>query len=362
MNKENTGILRIYYLLTMMSAVLILSVDAAVALDIHNITITVTEYRLGGVPDSDPYEFSCGVTGDDITAVTVTTPGNVVYDLEAWTTAQYNWGFSHENLTLAELGASFPTNDYYIFTFNGGADSVTLYHNPTVPSGFANITNPVNNSTNVPLNPTFTWNDCSTYGEALMMAVGEEEGDMIGFVWLGDISMTSWTVGPLNPGLLHWLEVSVYTGTTPSVQYTGLGDDFNYYDYFENCSEVLFTTITTAIPVEIDIKPGSDPNPINPGSSGLVPVAIFSSPEFDATQVDPTSVSLAGASVAVRGKGKSMDHVEDVNADGLLDIVVQVETQGFDGLGAGGTVELTGTTFGGVDIVGYDEIIIVPPE
>jgi hypothetical protein len=58
------------------------------------------------------------------------------------------------------------------------------------------------------------------------------------------------------------------------------------------------------IEVEIDIKPCSDPNPINKGSNGLVPVAILSSPEFDATQVDPTSVSLAGAGVAVRGKGK----------------------------------------------------------
>ena len=116
------------------------------------------------------------------------------------------------------------------------------------------------------------------------------------------------------------------------------------------------------IEVCIDIKPGSDPNPINPDSNGLVPVAIFSSPEFDATQVDPTSVSLAGAGVAVRGKDKLMAHVEDVDEDGLLDLVVQVETQSFADLGEGGTVELTGTTFGGRAIVGYDDVIAVPPE
>ncbi|MFX0203924.1 MAG: hypothetical protein ACFFCW_48120 [Candidatus Hodarchaeota archaeon] len=122
--------------------------------------------------------------------------------------------------------------------------------------------------------------------------------------------------------------------------------------------------VITLAPIEvgIDIKPGSDPNPINPGSNGLVPVAILSSPEFDATQVDPASVSLAGANVAVRGKGKSLANEEDVNGDGLIDLVVQVETQGFDDLGAGGIVELTGTTFGGEDIVGYDDVIIVPPE
>ena len=114
--------------------------------------------------------------------------------------------------------------------------------------------------------------------------------------------------------------------------------------------------------VDIDIKPGSYPNPINPGSNGVVPVAIFSSPEFDATQVDPTSVELGGAGVAVRGKGKPMAHVEDVDGDGLLDLLVQVETENFAELGEGGIVALTGTTFGGQDIVGYDDIIVVPPE
>jgi len=148
------------------------------------------------------------------------------------------------------------------------------------------------------------------------------------------------------------------------------GDDklcawWNHYDHIDTDT---YGTVTAtliynyALLVNIDIKPGSDPNPINPGSNGLVPVAILSSPEFDATQVDPTSVSLAGASVAVRGKDKSMAHEEDVNGDGLIDLVVQVETQSFDDLGTGGTIELTGTTFGGENIVGYDEVVIVPPD
>lgn len=125
----------------------------------------------------------------------------------------------------------------------------------------------------------------------------------------------------------------------------------------------LETPGTNVEQVEIDIKPGSYPNTINPGSNGLVPVAILSSEDFDATTVDPTTVELAGATVAVRGKAnKSMTHEEDVNGDGLTDLVVQVENQSFNDLGAGGTVELTGTTFGGEDIVGYDEVVIVPPD
>jgi hypothetical protein len=157
----------------------------------------------------------------------------------------------------------------------------------------------------------------------------------------------------------HTYSIVVDLGTdVPSQVHFGVSDGI----FSDNSGAYIITLYQLGIAVEIDIKPGSDPNPINPGSNGLVPVAIFSSPEFDATQVDPTSVSLAGASVAVRGKGKSMAHEEDVNGDGLVDLVVQVETQGFNDLGAGGTVELTGTTFGGENIVGYDEIIIVPPE
>jgi hypothetical protein len=57
-----------------------------------------------------------------------------------------------------------------------------------------------------------------------------------------------------------------------------------------------------------------------------------------------------------------MAHVEDVNGDASLDLVVQVETQSLADLGEGGTVELTGATFEGEDIMGHDDVIVVPPE
>jgi len=116
--------------------------------------------------------------------------------------------------------------------------------------------------------------------------------------------------------------------------------------------------------VEIDIKPGDYPNVINLGSRGQIPVAILSSAEFDATEVDPTTVLLAGASVAIKGKGEHLlAHEEDVNADGLLDLYVQVETENLnpDEL-QDGYAYLTGETYDGVKVLGCDEITIVPPE
>ena len=114
------------------------------------------------------------------------------------------------------------------------------------------------------------------------------------------------------------------------------------------------------ISVEIDIKPGDDLNPINPGSKGVLPVAIFSTEDFDATSIDPATILLAGAEVAVRGKGNSLAHEEDVNTDGLVDLVCQVETESLTFDLDAGEVCLIGETYGGEPIKGYDMIVVVP--
>ncbi|MHC5087250.1 MAG: hypothetical protein ACYSN9_05495, partial [Planctomycetota bacterium] len=84
----------------------------------------------------------------------------------------------------------------------------------------------------------------------------------------------------------------------------------------------------SVIDVVIDIKPDNADNTINLGSMGVIPVGILSTADFDATQVDPWTVELAGAGVAVRGKGsKLLSSTKDLNGDGLLDLEVKVETE-----------------------------------
>ena len=110
----------------------------------------------------------------------------------------------------------------------------------------------------------------------------------------------------------------------------------------------------------IDIKPGSDPNSINPRSKGVIPVAIFTTSiadgdpqDFDATQVDPQTVEFGpeGAGIAHK-KG----HVEDVDSDGDMDLVLHFRTQE-TGIACGDTeVTLTGETYGGQTITGTDTI------
>ncbi len=114
------------------------------------------------------------------------------------------------------------------------------------------------------------------------------------------------------------------------------------------------------IQVGVDVKPGSFPNSVNLGSAGTVPVAILSSAAFDARTVDPATVTVAGAPVATKRNGALMYSFEDVNGDGLLDLVVHVRTQAL-GLAAGDvTAALAGATQGGRRIAGADSVRIVP--
>lgn len=115
------------------------------------------------------------------------------------------------------------------------------------------------------------------------------------------------------------------------------------------------------VDVEIDVKPGSDTNPINLKSNGKTPVAILSSVDFDATLVDESTVQFNSANVAYRRSGKYMASVEDVNGDELPDLVCHFPTQDIDqelllmGIGF-----ITGKTFGGTSIEGFDVVEVVP--
>lgn len=77
---------------------------------------------------------------------------------------------------------------------------------------------------------------------------------------------------------------------------------------------VLLPISGCLVQVSVDIKPGSDPNSINPTRKGVIPVAILTADNFDATTVAGSTVLFAGAS-PTHGDG----HLEDVDGDGDID-------------------------------------------
>jgi hypothetical protein len=131
-------------------------------------------------------------------------------------------------------------------------------------------------------------------------------------------------------------------------------------DHLDNYDDFTFEGIAAFVPVSIDIKPGSYPNSINIGSSGVIPVAVLSTNSFDATEIDPSTVSLAGATIKLVGKGTLLSHREDINGDGLIDFVCQVLTEEFLVEPGETTAVLEALTVDGVAIRGEDSVRIVP--
>jgi len=124
----------------------------------------------------------------------------------------------------------------------------------------------------------------------------------------------------------------------------------------------LSTLVPRIITVDIDIKPGSDPNSINCNNQkGVIAVAILTTDDFDAMTVDHTTVTFEGASETHVDKksGEPRRHEEDVDYDGDMDLVFHFRL-GDTTLTCDSTEgTLTGETFDGQAIEGSDSVRMI---
>ena len=122
---------------------------------------------------------------------------------------------------------------------------------------------------------------------------------------------------------------------------------------------VKYNQIPTIIPVQIDIKPGTSPNAIKLQDTGNIPVAIFSSQTFDARTIDVASLKLNGAGVRiVKGKGLQYSF-DDVNGDGLIDLMVHFDRGALQLTAGDTTATVIGVTLDSKQIQGTDTVEII---
>jgi FG-GAP repeat len=118
------------------------------------------------------------------------------------------------------------------------------------------------------------------------------------------------------------------------------------------------TPAPTELTVSVDIKPGSDTNPVNLTSKGVIPVAILGSADFDVSSIDATTLAFGPGGAAPDDKAGG--HVEDVNGDGFDDLLSHYRTQAAALTSDATQACVTGQTLDGTSIHGCDTIRIVP--
>lgn len=136
--------------------------------------------------------------------------------------------------------------------------------------------------------------------------------------------------------------------------YVGFADgDSNPWDNKGGLS-LMIEMVNPVVPVEIDLKPGSDRNPLKPKGVGKIPVAVFGSEEVDVTWIDNNSVMLNGLAHALNGNEQPNCNYEYVNEDEYLDMVCHFEDDSSDWEPGVGEAMFTANLVDGRMIEGYD--------
>jgi uncharacterized repeat protein (TIGR01451 family) len=195
----------------------------------------------------------------------------------------------------------------------------------------------------------------------------------------GTTHAVTWDIGTLAAGaaeVCEALSVTVDPATAPETLFTNqatIASDETGPTTVEEQTEVC-----PMIPVGLDIKPQSCPNPLPTKARGVLPVAIVGTADFAVDQVDPASIRLEGV-VPLRWAMEDVATPYELAAepdaydcttaggDGHMDLTLKFrrkEVKSAIGAVNDGDVmvlELTGqlkAEFGGTPIVGGDVVLI----
>lgn len=212
---------------------------------------------------------------------------------------------------------------------------------------------------------------------------------------LGPCASGGGCIPPVTGVIDSFLPITYPDDLRSNVHSIGLGHEFQDFAYTIDSSlqSLTFAFASTAavevvgidsvkitgdplseLPVALDIKPGSCPNPVNTKSKGVLPVAILGTDALDVLEVDVASIRLEGVA-PIRSS------VEDVSTpvsdgqdecdcttegpDGFDDLTLKFKTQeiiaALGPLNDGEVIELTltGELFDGTPIEGQDCVLVL---
>jgi len=157
-------------------------------------------------------------------------------------------------------------------------------------------------------------------------------------------------------------DVSAFAGQTVRLDFRI--DVQNYFLYVDLDDIEI---VQLSYPAQLEVKPG-DTNELQLKAKGSVPVALLSDENFDATEMVLASITL-GDEVGVdtpvnkRANGTYQASFEDVNGDGLLDLVMHFDTQKLvqngDLISTTTMLKFNGTTTGGLQVIGEDVVVVL---
>ena len=185
-------------------------------------------------------------------------------------------------------------------------------------------------------------------GSGYFVSVSNGEQDAVVKVHGTDFEVTNGTIDPSG---------SSFTLAPPYLGYLKWAYENLSYEvkFFSDIPIYLVPPETSVKQLDIDIKPGGNPNTINLNSKGVVPVAVLTTDSFDASIVDPATVEFAGAA-PVRWA------LKDVDEDGDNDLLLHFKKQDLNLDENSTEATLTGETTDGNTIEGTDEVRIIQPK
>ena len=161
-----------------------------------------------------------------------------------------------------------------------------------------------------------------------------------------------------SDGLPWQLEKVFGRGKVTIIEQPTFANDFTLIVEFNDNREegstfygVILSQAQTDLEVNIDIKPGSTKNSVNPRSKGKLKIAILTTDSLDASLVDTSTIQFGpGAAEPV------MYQLDDVDNDGDWDLMLKFNTKDANISCSNTEATLTGQMFDGVQITGMDSI------